>query len=480
MKKTTFALYFGNRGIFPGELIASARKEMIKAVTSAGCDYIILDEAATRFGGVETPAEGKIYAEFLKENEGKFNGVILSLPNFGDENGATQALQDCGVPILIQAYPDEIGRLDVTHRRDSYCGKFSITDVFCQYGIKFSTFAPHTCHPLSDEFARQIQIFAQTCRIVKGMKRVVVGGIGARVTKFKTVRFDELALQKYGITVESYDLTELFARIRKMAAARKELAAKKKTLKAYSNFSCVPAGKLDTLARMSVAIDDMVKEYGLDLIALRCWEEMQAEADIAVAPCVLMGELNNRGIAASCELDVTNGIIMRALSLGSGEPAAVLDWNNNYGNDPDKCILFHCGPVPEKLMKETGMVGNHKFFIKGGDPNCGWGTDEGRILPMEMTYASAKTENGKLYVYTGKGKITDDSIEDGFFGCGGVAQIDNLQEKILYIGKNGFRHHVSLTKGNCVAALNEAFSNYLGYDLAALDDMRIINGKTFS
>ena len=479
MAKTRFALYFGNRGIFPGELIASARKEMMKAVTKAGCDYIILDEAATRFGGVETPTEGKIYAQFLKENEGKYDGVILSLPNFGDENGAAKALQDAGLPILIQAYPDEIGLMDVTHRRDSYCGKFSMTDVFYQFGIKFSTFAPHTCHPLSDEFAKQLKIFAQTCRIVKGMKRVTAGAIGARVTKFKTVRFDELTLQKYGITVESYDLSELFARIRKMASGRKELAAKKKLLKAYSNFSCVPAGKLDVLARMGVAIDDMIREYGLDLIALRCWEEMQSEADIAVAPCVLMGALNNRGIAASCELDICNGVIMRALSLASQEPATVLDWNNNYGTDPNKCVLFHCGPVPEELMKGTGLVGNHKFFIKGGDPNCGWGTDEGRILPMDMTYASAKTENGKISVYTGTGEITDDVIEEGFFGCGGVAYINNLQEKVLYIGKNGYRHHVSLTKGNCVAAVNEAFANYLGYDVAPLDDMRIINGKTF-
>ena len=479
MAKTTFALYFGNRGIFPGELIASARKEMVKAVTRAGYDYIILDENATRFGGVESPAEGKIYAKFLKENDGKYDGVILSLPNFGDENGATHALQDAGVPILIQAYPDEIGLMDVTHRRDSYCGKFSMTDVFYQFGIKFSTFAPHTCHPLSDEFAKQLKILAQTCRVVKGMKRVTAGAIGARVTKFKTVRFDELALQKYGITVESYDLSELFARIRKMASGRKELAAKKKSLKAYSNFSCVPVGKLDVLARMSVAIDDMVSAYGLDLIALRCWEEMQSEADIAVAPCVLMGELNNRGIAASCELDISNGIIMRALNLASQEPAAVLDWNNNYGNDPDKCVLFHCGPVPEGLMKEKGLVGNHKFFIKGGDPDCGWGTDEGRILPMDMTYASAKTENGKLFVYTGTGEITNDVIEDGFFGCGGVARIDNLQEKVLYIGKNGYRHHVSLTKGNCVTAVNDALSNYLGYEVEPLDDMRIINGKCF-
>lgn len=147
MNKLRFALYFGNRGFFPGELIASARDEMKKVVESAGYDILMLDSAKTRYGAVETVAEGKVYARFLKENEGKYDGVILCLPNFGDENGAISALRDCGVPILIQAYPDEIGKMDFSQRRDAFCGKFSIMDVFCQYGLPFTVFEPHTVHP---------------------------------------------------------------------------------------------------------------------------------------------------------------------------------------------------------------------------------------------------------------------------------------------------------------------------------------------
>ena len=51
----------------------------------------MLEEGATRYGAVETPKEGEIYAKFLFENKGKFDGVILCLPNFGDETGATAA-----------------------------------------------------------------------------------------------------------------------------------------------------------------------------------------------------------------------------------------------------------------------------------------------------------------------------------------------------------------------------------------------------
>ena len=60
MKKTTFALYFGNRGFMPAELLSSARQEMIEAVENAGYDYLIMDEKATRYGAVETREEGRM------------------------------------------------------------------------------------------------------------------------------------------------------------------------------------------------------------------------------------------------------------------------------------------------------------------------------------------------------------------------------------------------------------------------------------
>ena len=213
MKKQTFALYFGNRGFFPESLIGSAREELVKAVTDAGYDYIIAPADMTRYGAVETRQEGWKYAEWLKSHEGEYDGVIMSLPNFSDENGAVAAVRDAGKPIFIQAYPDEIGKMDFEHRRDSYCGKFSIEDVFHQYGIKFTVLEPHVVHPLTPEFTQNLHDFAAICRVVNGMKRMSIGVIGARTSKFKTVRYDEITLEKYGITCETFDLSDLFWRV---------------------------------------------------------------------------------------------------------------------------------------------------------------------------------------------------------------------------------------------------------------------------
>jgi len=466
MKQQTFALYFGNRGFFPGTLIAGARRDMKETLEKLGYGALLMDGAATRNGAVETAEEGRRYAAFLKEHRGEYDGVILSLPNFGDENGAIAALEDCGTPILIQAYPDEFGKMDFQNRRDAFCGKLSIMDVFCQHRLPFTVFEPHTVHPLSGAFQAQVEWFAAVCRIAGRMKRLTVGALGARTTAFKTVRFDELALQKHGVSTEALDLSELFLRVRGISAASEKCAAKKNRLKDYTTWPGVPEEKLDMLARAAVAIDDIIEEYRLDCLALRCW--MEFERELGVSPCLLLSELNDRGVPAACELDVCNAVSMYALSCASRKPAACLDWNNNYGGEPDKCVLFHCGPVPQSLMAGEGHVTDHPMFAKDLGPGCGFGCNEGRIAAFPMTYASSKTEDGKFVFYLGEGRFTDDPIEDGFFGCGGVAQIGGLQAKLPRIGRSGFRHHVSVTPGHLEAPVREAFTSYLGYEIAEI------------
>lgn len=464
-KKQTFALYFGNRGFFPESLIASARDEVSQAVANAGFDYIMPPADMTRFGAVETKDEGIEYAKWLSSHKGEYDGLIMSLPNFSDENGAVAAVRDCGVPIFIQAYPDEIGKMDFDHRRDSYCGKFSICDVFHQYKISFTIMPPHVVHPTSDAFAENLKDFAAVCRVVNGMKRFTIGVIGARTTKFKTVRYDEITLQKYGITCDTYDLSELFYRVEKMDENSDAVNAKIKKLVDYTDFSKVPSDKTKTLAKVSVAIDDMMREYHLDCITLRCWEEMQTV--LGVAPCVLLSELNDRGIVASCEIDLCSAINMYSMLLASETPTACLDWNNNYGDDPDKVILFHCGPVAQSLMDGKGRVTDHKMFAKGC-PGCGWGSNEGRIAAFPMTYSNCKTEDGTLTFYVDKGEFTGEPIEYEFFGCGGVAHIEDLQRKLIVLAKNGFRHHTAIGKGDMTKVLKEAFTTYLGYNMIEL------------
>ncbi|MCX8082037.1 MAG: L-fucose/L-arabinose isomerase family protein [bacterium] len=460
-EKTTFALFFGNRGFFPASFMAEARKELTDVLTKLGYKTLLLDEKATRYGAIETVAEGKIFADFLRKNRGKFGGIILSLPNFGDETGAVEALKDAGVPILIQAYPDELDKMSPQLRRDAFCGKFSIMDVFCQYGIPFTVLKPHTVHPKSPVFAENIDFFDRLCRVVNGMKNMVVGAIGARTTPFKTVRIDELALQKKGITMETFDLLSVFHRMQNIKTSDKKTIEKANIYSSYADWKGIPKKAFENLVKLAVVIDDLINEYEFDAIALRCWIEMQQV--LGISPCVVLSELNNRGIPAACEVDIGNAVTMYALSKASGKPSACLDWNNNYGESENKCILFHCGPVPANMMVCKGKITDHAILSNSVGKGYGYGCNTGRIASGPFTFGSMLTLNGEMEFYLGEGRFTEDPIPDDFFGCAGVAEIENLQDALQTIGYRGYRHHTSVTYGHILQPVKEAFERYLGY-----------------
>lgn len=457
--KTTFALYFGNRGFFPESLIDEARAEIETRIKALGFHTICPDKSRTRHGAVEGIAEGRLYADFLRENRGKYQGIILCLPNFGDENGASEAMRDCGTPVFIHAFPDELNRMDFSCRRDAFCGKLSIMDVFGQFGIPFTAWEPHTLSPANPLFSDEIKAFGAVCRIVSGLKRCRIGAVGARPTAFKTIRFDETALQRYGVTTEVFDNSDLLLAIKRITPS--SCREKMEVFKKYTDFSLVPEDKIETMARLSLALDSMIEEYQLDALGLRCWFDL--EQTLHISPCTVLSELNDRGFPAACELDVGNALSMLALNLASDTPAACLDWNNNYEDDPDKCILFHCGPVPQSLMAGRGLVTDHPMFAKTLGQGSAFGCNVGRIRPMNFTFASTTTMAGQVNFYTGEGRFTDDEIPENFFGCGGVAQIGNLQRKLNRLGYAGYRHHVSIAEGCYAQSMREAFIRYLGY-----------------
>jgi L-fucose isomerase-like protein len=463
-QKTTFALFFGNRGFFPASLIAKARQELPSVLKEMGHDYLMLDEHLTRYGAVETTREGEVYANFLRENRGKYGGVILCLPNFGDETGAVAALCEAGVPILVQAYPDELSQMAPELRRDAFCGKLSIMDVFSQYGVKFTAIKPHVVHPTSANFRDNVTCFDRVCRVVNGIKGMVLGSIGARTTPFKTVRIDEVTLQRHGITVETLDLSDIFARINSVPMDSSEYKSKSETLSGYTSWEGVPERAFSNIVRLGVVLDQVIAEYNMDAIAVRCWTELQQQ--LGISTCVLLGELNERRFPAACEVDLGNAVAMSALRLASDSPAACLDWNNNYADDENKCILFHCGPVPKSLMTGPGRISDHLILANSVGKGCSFGCHVGRIAPTDFTFGSLLTDAGRVKMLLGQARFTEDPIPTEFFGCAGVAEIPRLQDVLLHIGRQGYRHHVSLTPGLVQEPLREALEHYLGFEIA--------------
>ena len=303
--------------------------------------------------------------------------------------------------------------------------------------------------------------------VLEGIKQidppptVYFGGIGARTTPFKTVRIDEVALQRHGITVETLDMSDVFARMKAVDPRDKAYKAKTRLILGSADCASVPADSMENLARLAVVLDAIADEYQLDAMGLRCWTEIQSQ--MKVSPCIVMGLLNEAGLPVACEVDVGNAVAMLALQLAADSPAGLLDWNNNYGDDDDKCILFHCGPMPPSMMSGLGKLADHSIIANAVGKGCSFGCNTGRILPGAFTFSSLMTWDGQIRCYLGEGEFTADPIPPEFFGCAGVAHVPNLQDVLLHIGRMGHRHHVAVTSGRVQEPLAEALGGYLGF-----------------
>ena len=213
MDKGTFGVIVSSRSLFPMWLAEEGRKDIIKKLNALGYQYVILPEDATAGGVVETYSDAKRCAALFAKHREEIDGILVILPNFGDETAVADAIAmaDLNVPVMVQACDDDIEKMELSHRRDSFCGKLSVCNNLYQSRIKFTDTTFHSCSIDSEEFTRDLDYFARVCRVVKGVRKARIGAIGARPSAFRTVRFSEKLLQASGITVVTIDLSDIIA-----------------------------------------------------------------------------------------------------------------------------------------------------------------------------------------------------------------------------------------------------------------------------
>ena len=462
-KQMTMGVLVGNRGFFPSHLATSGRLEIIAALEAAGIKPIVLTPEVTAHGAVETYEDAKKCAALFKSHADAIDGLIITLPNFGEERGLADAIRlaDLRVPVLIQATPDAPAKMSIAHRRDSFCGKMSISNNLKQYGIPFSLTTLHTEAPDSAEFKSDLAWFAAVCRVVRGLRNLRIGAIGARPTAFNTVRYSEKLLERSGITVETLDLSEVLGRIARMKdtddAAQLKLAAIKK----YIPVGDTPELALLKMAKLGAVIDAWMKANALDISAVQCWTSI--EEFLGIVPCTVMSMMSENLIPSACEVDVLGTLSMHALALASQTPSAILDWNNNYGTNPDKAICFHCSNLPKSFFN-PGVKMDYQLIIAGtvGKANT-HGTLDGRVKAGPMSFARFSTDDftGQIKGYVGQGAFTDDPLNT--FGGAGVVEIPNMQQLLRYICENGFEHHVAASLSTSAAPIHEAATKYLNW-----------------
>jgi len=463
-KNLEFGVIVGNRDVFPDHLAKEGRLEIISVLKELGFGYVILSESDTKDGVVESYSDAKKCAKLFMENKGQIAGIIVVLPNFGDEKGIvnTLKLSDLNVPILIQASSDEVDKMNRKFRRDAFCGKLSVCSVLYQHGIPFTLTETHTCPINSDAFKVDIIKFEKVCKIVKKLKNARFGQIGVRPNAFETVRYSEKILQLHGITIEPIDLSEIFGEISRLPDGDPKVEKKIQLIKDYTPTATFPEDGILKLAKLAVVVENWVLENELDGFAFQCWPSIQD--NFGIVPCAVMSMFSEGLVPAACEVDVSGLIGMYILQVATDTPSAILDWNNNYGDDPNKMVLFHCSNLPKSFFKDTKMT-IHPIIsdLKGEDHS--FGAIQGRIKSKPCTLLRIETDDtfGEIKALLVEGNYTDDPLET--FGGYGVIEIPNLQDILKTLCKEGFAHHVAASLNKVGDIVLEALSNYLGWNV---------------
>lgn len=472
MKTPVLGLIVGNRGFFPSHLCEDGRKAVLRVLEEEGIKAIALSSEETEYGSVESLSDAQKCADLFKKHRDEIDGVLVTLPNFGDERAVANTLRwaELNVPVLVHAFPDDMTRMDLQWRRDSFCGKMSVCNNLHQYGIKFTLTSLHTVDPESDSFRADLRRFVSTCRVVKGLRGARIGLLGARPAAFNTVRFSEKLFERSGISVETLDLSEAFGRAERLSSDDPKVKAKLEQIRGYVATANVPAEALDKMARFGVVIDDWMAENELVASALQCWTSL--EEYFGIVPCTLMSIMSNSLMSSACETDVAGTVAMHALALASGKPSALVDWNNNYGDDPDKGVIFHCSNLPKDIFveesarpEETPAMKDHDILSSTVPREQTWGTVQGRLRAAPFTYLRVSTDDfgGQIISYVGEGELTNDPLMT--FGGYGVVRVPNFQQLLQHICENGYEHHVAINLSQTAAAVKEALGKYLGWQV---------------
>lgn len=466
-ERMCFGIIIGTRAYFNSELAKDVRKQLLKTLADEGYDYVILPEDATPTGSssIETREDGLKCAELFRQNRDRIDGIIVSLPNFGFEIGIINAISvaDLNVPVLVQACDDENDKVDLDSRRDAFCGKISVCNNLYQYGIPFTDTTLHTYSIYSELLAKDINKFAGICRVVNGLRHARIGAIGARPAGFQTVRASEKLLQKSGITVVPVDLSEILGAARKIEDTDAELLKKLEEIKCYAAVPKEYSDKLVLQAKFGVAVERWIEANQIDAVAVQCWDSL--EQNYGCAACVTMSMLGEKLLPAACEVDIAGAVSMYVLTLAAQGQSALLDWNNNFAEDRNKCVCTHCGNFPKSFVRNDLKLGTLGVLGRTLGKVNTFGAVYGKVTKGDFTFFRISTDDtkGAIKAYLGTGEITDDPY--GMDGCIAVTKVNNLQTLMKYICKNGFEHHVAMVRNDVKEILNEAIEDYLGWNL---------------
>ncbi len=381
-----------------------------------------------------TISDNEVIKQCDQFNAKQVDVVIIHFPTFPLGAMIPEIASRTNVPILLFANPEKPAEGGIWEQ-NSFCGANMAAHVMHRMKKKY-----RMIWGKSEELGGLVKSYCNVLACAKSIRNTKVGLIGGRVPGFYTSNFNELRLRtELGSAVEIIDLVEIVETARKITGEL-AIAGLAKVKESAAETCCVSDEELAKAGKLYQAFIQVKEKYNLDDLAIRCWPEFPDYYDIA--PCAVIGMLNNDGIVSSCEGDVYGALTMamqKHLS-GGGAPFFVDLISFDYGDNTG--VVWHCGAAPKCLCRDSSETVLRKHMRVDGGDKKGLTNDfslkSGRITLAKLD----ETDEGyRMLIATGTALDTDKFIRGNPLRIKFDDDMKNLIDTII---KEGFEHHYSV------------------------------------
>jgi len=401
----------------------NAAERAVSYINANAVDLVMLFNASLPYGRIILPF-GKVKAAI----------GIWSVPE-PTENGVLQLNSFCGLnmlgSILKNYFPDD----DIKYK--------------WFYGM-----------PDTEMFMERFLITLRALRALKGLKTARIGQIGDLADGFENLYIDERELRNtFGTHLQTrHTVEEMVARAEKVGTGQIQKQMDGILGEGTWNKSRVSHREFEKFVRLSIAFEEFAAEYQYDALAVSCWSRFQEVYDVAV--CGAMSRLNENGIVAPCEADVTSAVAMLLLN-GLNEGKSSLNDMVSLDEKDDSLCLWHCGVAAGCWADKNGVTWDSHFNIGHYEDKKWIGRGvvaDMNFQPGPVTVFAMQNNFNELFILTG------DIMENkrAFSGSGGWMnnlrlndQSVSMKELINTISVSRVNHHYSAARGNLVNELNE-------------------------
>ena len=299
----------------------------------------------------------------------------------------------------------------------------------------------------------RLAVTIQALRASANLLGAKIGLIGGVAPGFDNLIIDEGELYKgLNIRVQHIGFDEIIERAGSVEDGRLE-SAQDSFRKAATHLDSSQDVALDKSGRVYLAYGDIAEAYHLDALAVSCWPRFQSDYHLAV--CGVMGMVNEDGLIAACEGDVTSAVSMLALKyMSDGEVITLMDLVT-IDEEDQSVLLWHCGPTSPCLADEGGVRMQPLWLFDGyeGDPI---GLHNDLVLkPGKATVMGFTTDFDRMLVLDGE----FDNTKASYVGSRGWftemhlnSEPIGVRDLVQTIMDSGFQHHYPVVYGDYVNA----------------------------